>query len=139
MNLPFYSYKISIVSNFFIDFIFSRKNSNDSVAAVAYRFFQNFLSFVIIFTNCELGERVNNGFVEVENAFDQLPWYLFPIEIWQMLPTIILAAKQVTALWWNLFFKLCFTSNVLIFKKQPITTEVFGKISCSREHFKKVG
>lgn len=72
------------------------------------------MSFVTIFGLCELGERVSNAFEESNGAFDRLKWYLFPVEMWQMLPTVIIAAQQ------------------------PIKFDVFGKISCCREDFKMV-
>lgn len=82
--------------------------------AVLYRFTEIFLSFVIIFNICELCQRIGNAFEEIEYSFDQLSWYSFPVEIWHVLPTILIAVKQ------------------------PVTFDVFGSISCSREYLKKV-
>lgn len=84
------------------------------MAAVFYRFFQIYASLATVFSFCEFGHRVSSAFEEAEDSFYRLQWYSFPVEIWQMLPTVFIAAQQ------------------------PINFFVFGSISCSREDFKLV-
>lgn len=73
-----------------------------------------FFGLTTVFIICELGQRMNNDFHEIHNTIDRLDWYLFPIKIQRMLPTIIANAQQ------------------------PILLECFGSITCTRETFKKV-
>lgn len=72
-------------------------------------------AFATVFMICELGQRMidafdNNVYFEM-SRFD---WYLFPIEIKRILPTIILMAQK------------------------PVSLECFGGILCTREVFKSV-
>lgn len=53
-----------------------------------------FWSFAFIFFFCEFGERLSNGFRELNDMCYQLDLYLFPIEIRPMLPTILVVAQQ---------------------------------------------
>lgn len=71
-------------------------------------------SFGLIFVASELCQRISSAFDEIDYEVDQLSWYLFPIEIWRMLPMIIMSAQE------------------------PITFECFGSISCERITFKNV-
>ena len=73
-----------------------------------------FWSFAFMYLFCEFGERVSNGFDELNDAIYQSDWYTLPLHIKRMLPTVILAAQQ------------------------PIGIRIFGSIRCSRETFKKV-
>lgn len=73
-----------------------------------------FWAFVTIFLICEFGHRIGDKFEETNRLFDQLSWYTFPVGMWRMLPTILLAAQQ------------------------PVRFDVFGSISCSRNDFRKV-
>lgn len=77
-------------------------------------FGQLFWSFALVYLVCNFGHKVSAAFEDIECAFDQISWYLFPYEMWQRLPIIVAAAQQ------------------------PAELTVFGSISCSREDFKKV-
>lgn len=66
-----------------------------------------FWSFIQVFVLCDLSERVNNNFNEID--FYQCNWYEFPIHIRRLIPTIIL------------------------YTKKPIILEGFGNIKCTRE------
>lgn len=68
----------------------------------------------LIFAVCELGQRISNAYGEIEDRIWQLDWYLLPIEIKRMLPTIILYAQR------------------------PSVIDFFGSMFCCREQFKKV-
>lgn len=73
-----------------------------------------FWSFAAVFLICELGHRMSETFTEIDSTIGELNWYLFPIEMWYMLPILIAVAQQ------------------------PVRFGVFGSISCSRVDFKKV-
>lgn len=77
-------------------------------------FGQMFWSFALVYLVCNFGHKVSAAFEEIDSAFDQMSWYLFPYEMWKRLPIIVAAAQQ------------------------PAELAVFGSISCSREDFKKV-
>lgn len=70
--------------------------------------------FGAVFIVCEIGEQLKNIFVQIDELFEQLKWYLFPIDVQQVLPLII--------------------ANTL----QEAIVECFGSFSCARETFKKV-
>lgn len=69
----------------------------------------------ITFIYCECGERVSNGFSDMYDVICEFQWYLFSIEVQQMLPTILIIAQE------------------------PVTLHGFANTSCTRETFKKVG
>lgn len=71
------------------------------------------ISFGLNFTICEIGERVSGAFVEICDVFDELNWYMLPIEIQRILPTILINAQQ------------------------PVTLICFGSITCARDTFKR--
>lgn len=73
-----------------------------------------FWAFGAIFIATELCERVNESYDEINYVVNQFDWYLFPIEIQKMLPTIIINTQK------------------------PIIFECFGSIRFSRETFKNV-
>lgn len=72
------------------------------------------LALATVFIACELGQRLTDGFNDIELTIDQFAWYLFPIEVKRMLPMIIADAQQ------------------------PVYLECFGSIGCTREVFKSV-
>lgn len=76
--------------------------------------FELFWAFTLVSLSCELSARMSNEFDEIAVRIYQFKWYLFPIEMRQMLPTIMLSAQQ-----WVGF-------------------SCFGSIPCDRETFKKV-
>lgn len=66
------------------------------------------------FIPCELGERMTNFFNEINDEFDQLNWYRFPIDAQKMLPIIL---------------------NIV---QKPVMIHCFGSVFCTREIFKDV-
>lgn len=68
-----------------------------------------------MFCDCEFGQRLSNAFEEIDNEIETFDWYLFPYELKQMLPIILLMTQK------------------------PVEFECFGSISISRKYFKKVG
>lgn len=70
--------------------------------------------FGSVFIVCEVGEQLKNVFVQIDDSFEQIKWYLFPLDAQQVLPLIM--------------------SNT----QQEVTVECFGSFSCARETFKKV-
>lgn len=73
-----------------------------------------FYAFGIVFTVCELSERIINSFEQINDVVHQFEWYLFPVSIQRILPIFIINVHQ------------------------PIDIAYFGSRSCSREAFKKV-
>lgn len=63
---------------------------------------------------CELGHSISIEYEEIDYEIGQFDWYAFPVDLWPMLPTLIIGVQQ------------------------PAGIDVFGIISCSREDFKKV-
>lgn len=50
--------------------------------------------FFIIFSYCELGERFSGQFDEINKIIDECNWYLLPIEMQRMLPTIMMTTQK---------------------------------------------
>lgn len=71
-------------------------------------------SFILLFILCELGERLPIGFEEIGNEINNMNWYLFPIKIQRMIPTMQIMAQQ------------------------DVQLMAFGNLPCSRETFKRV-
>lgn len=76
--------------------------------------FCGFWAVILVPFSCEFGQRLSEAFGEIEKVLVQLNWYLLPIEVQRMLPTII------------------------IFSQKPLYVRFFGSISCHREQFQKV-
>lgn len=72
------------------------------------------LSTALTFATCEIGQRLQSTFTEIEDTVYQLQWYLYPIQIQRMLIPIT------------------------IYTQQTVVIQFFGSIACSREQFKKV-
>lgn len=70
--------------------------------------------FGLIFTACEIGQRITNIFNGIIHDIEKLDWYLLPIEIQRILLTIIINAQV------------------------PIVIECYGIVAASRDRFKKV-
>lgn len=75
--------------------------------------FYGFWAISVVLLACELGNRISNSFDTINDEINQLVWYLLPIEIQRILPTIMINAQD------------------------PAIVAFFGSISCSREQFKK--
>lgn len=73
-----------------------------------------FVSFVLVLVSCELAGRLTNEFNGINDLLNQFNWYLFPLDVQNLLP-IIMANTQ-----------------------QSVYLECFGRIPCDRETFKKV-
>lgn len=71
-------------------------------------------AFDILAIICEIGQRYCNGFDGFIKKIDQFKWYLFPLELQQILPIVITNAQQT------------------------VTLKCFGSIACNRENLKKV-
>lgn len=71
-------------------------------------------SVIIIFAACEIGERGIALFEKMENEINQFEWYLFPLRIQRMLPTILIVAQEQAII------------------------NCFGSIACTRQCFKEV-
>lgn len=76
--------------------------------------FYGLLVFGLAFFSCEVGQRVSNMHEEIADRFDQLKWYLLPIKLQRLLPTIIINVNE------------------------PVVIECFGVLDGTREQFKKV-
>ena len=68
----------------------------------------------VVLIICELGQRVSDAFQQIADTIENFNWYLFPMEIQQTLPILLMGAQQ------------------------PVVLECFGSISASRETFKNV-
>lgn len=75
---------------------------------------ESICAFGLVGCSCEMGQRFTTEFDDVGDAVDKLNWYLFPIGVQRLLPTVIISAQQ------------------------QLTIECFGSVSCQRESFKKV-
>lgn len=60
---------------------------------------------------CEFGEQGCEMFSAVEYTFDEIDWYLYPIEMQRMLPKILIVVQK------------------------PIYVDLFGSVTASRETF----
>lgn len=70
---------------------------------------------VAIGVGCEIGQQSCDLFIEeINDKFDQIDWYLYPIEIRRTLPTVFVMAQKAVCL------------------------EFFGSMTASRDTFKKV-
>lgn len=75
---------------------------------------QVYFVFGIAFIICEIGQRVSDSFDQIFDTIDQFEWYLFPIKIQRLLPTLLIIAEQ------------------------PVEIAVIGSTSPNRNTLKKV-
>lgn len=73
-----------------------------------------FAAFSMIFTLCELGERITGRFNEIDNEIFYSDWYTFPMNVQKILPIIING-----------------TQSSIVFRG-------IGSMECTRESFKRV-
>ena len=73
-----------------------------------------FIMIVILYTVCELAERMSSEFDDINILIGRFDWYLLPLETQQMLPLIMANAQQ------------------------KIGFKCFGSTMCNRNSFKKV-
>lgn len=71
-------------------------------------------AFGLVFVVCELCQRASYFFIEINSSIDILDWYLFPINVQKIMPTLLIMAQQ------------------------PVEIECFGSIVCDRDTFKRV-
>ena len=71
-------------------------------------------AFGVVLIICELGQRLTNAFEEICDTIENFDWYLFPLEIQQILPILLVGTQE------------------------PVVLECFGSISGTRDTFKKV-
>lgn len=76
--------------------------------------FEGGYAFGLVLISCELGQRMTNAFEIFEVVMCKLDWLLFPVEVQQLLPPLLIIAQQ------------------------PVRLECFGSNACMRESFKKV-
>lgn len=72
-----------------------------------------FWSFVQVFVFCDSSERLTGGFEEID-MYCLCDWYLFPMQVRRMLPTVIKSTQK------------------------PVIFEGYGNVMCTREMFKRV-
>lgn len=72
------------------------------------------MSIGLTFFACELGQRITNAFDNVDEALNELDWYLFPIGVKKMLAMIMGNTQEIVAL------------------------KCFGSMVCGRDVFKNV-
>lgn len=93
---------------------FFQSHNEDNTVLLLEAMFYGIWAVNLVLAVCELGQRFSNSFSEIDDRIGKLDWYLLPIEVKRMLPTIILYAEQ------------------------PLIVTFFGSMSCCREQFKKV-
>lgn len=71
-------------------------------------------SFGLIFVCSELCQIISSAFNRIDNKLTGLSWYLLPIELWKILPIVVVNTQE------------------------PISIGCFGSISCERITFKNV-
>lgn len=104
--------KYSILRN--LSFFHLQSNGEiDTVEVLAILLFSSY-AFGAVFIICELCQRMNNHYDDVDDMMGQLKWYLFPAKVQQILPMIIASVHE------------------------EVSVECFGSIACNRETFKRV-
>lgn len=68
----------------------------------------------LVFISCEIGQQLTNLFEDINDRFDRLNWYLFPLKVQQLLPVVMINIQE------------------------PIVFQCFGMINGSRDQFQKV-
>lgn len=76
--------------------------------------FELISAFSLVFLICEFAGRLAYQFDNINNIINQFKWYLFPLKIRKILPTILINSQQ------------------------PVYLECIGSIPCDRETLKKV-
>lgn len=73
-----------------------------------------FAALLLVLIACEAGHRISDTFEKMDDTFEEIDWYLLPIDVQRMLPV------------------------VLMYVQETMVPKFFGSISCSREQFRKV-
>lgn len=51
-------------------------------------------AFSLLFTYCEMGERMSGNFAAIEDEMKQMDWHLFPIKTQRMMIILLTATQQ---------------------------------------------
>lgn len=57
-----------------------------------------FFSYLTIFFFCETAQQITEQYDEIESVFCQCNWYSYPIEVQQIIPTIMMATQKEIAI-----------------------------------------
>lgn len=87
---------------------------SDNLVVLLMTMLEIIYAFGILFTSCELGQRIGFSYDECREIVDQFDWYLFPVEIQRIWPML------------------------LNFTHQSFQLKCFGSIECNRDTFKSV-
>lgn len=72
------------------------------------------IAFGVIIVACDVGQRISNAFEQIADVTNQYRWYLFPKQVKQMFPMILMNLQM------------------------PVELPIFGNFCCDRKAFKKV-
>lgn len=119
IQIQLVSYSSSSHTNEFLIrklFLFHIRSQEEfiSMSVLFLTIFYACYAFGVVFITCELGQRMADAFSEIDDEIDRLDWHLFPPEIQQLMPTIMMATQQ------------------------EVLLECFGSINGTRETFKNV-
>lgn len=89
-------------------------NHSENFLVLLVIIFETIYSFGTLFLSCELPHRMNITFCECGDIVEHFKWYMFPVEVQQMVPM------------------------VLTFVQKPVVLKCFGSTTADRETFKKV-
>lgn len=92
----------------------SNPNPENLSFVVSVVFFYVGYAFGLVFTVCELCQRISKSFLKINAIVDQLNWYLFPKNVQKMMLIISIMVQQ------------------------SVDVECFGSIACNRDTFKRV-
>ena len=95
-------------------FLSFKSEDNPNYDEVSNTILNTFWVFLSIFFYCELGQTMADQFSCFDDELYQCDWYLFPIEVQQML-VILMSGTQM-----------------------PMTVKGYANIVCTRESFKNV-
>ena len=93
--------------------MFIQQQERDTVILLVMSIFASY-AFGMAFVVCEFGQRLTDAFNEINDSIETFDWYLFPLELQQMLSIILMVTQQ------------------------PVELKCFGSISSARENSKKV-
>lgn len=96
--LYFYWVILYRFGKWFVKLLFQANDSTNLSLLVNYAI-QIVATYGVIFLICELGERVSNEFIQVDNVVGQLKWYLFPTNIQKILPIVMIGTQEPVIFW----------------------------------------
>lgn len=84
----------------FSKFLSQQTNHNDGdFVVILVTIFASIYPICIIFTCCELGERLSIVYDQMDFDIGQFDWYRFPIEIQRLLPLVMMNAQPIGKVW----------------------------------------